>query len=212
MSPTTTVPIWMPIRMRTGSSPAAVRRWFSAAISQLNGDRRAASRRRRVLHPPRGAPEGHDGISDKFVDGAAFLFDAGGDEGEVVIDVLGDLARGQLLACRGETHDVGKHDGERALLGTRADPAFLDEPRYQRARNVAAEGAQAVEHRVERMRQVVDFAKAAVLQGSHLVEIQRADGGSAFRCPADRACDRPGHHAAATRDAPSMTSAMIEAQ
>ena len=40
-----------------------------------------------------------------------FLFDAGGDEGEVMIDILGDLASGQFLTCCGETHDVGKHDG-----------------------------------------------------------------------------------------------------
>ena len=46
----------------------------------------------------RGTPEGHDGISDKFVDGSSFLFDAGGDEGKVVVDVLGDLASGQFLA------------------------------------------------------------------------------------------------------------------
>ncbi len=91
-----------------------------------------------------------------------------------------------FLACCGETHDIGKHDGEVALLGTRADPAFLDEARYQCTRNVAAESPQAVEHCVERMRQVVDFAKAAVRQGSHLVEVQGAYGGSAPRCPADR--------------------------
>ena len=159
------------MRMRTGLKSRSGPWFVFRGYFKLYGDGRWASRRRRVLCPP-GHPKGHDGIPDKFVDGAAFLFDAGGDEGEMVIDVLGDLARGQLLACCGEAHDVGKHDGELAVLGTRADPAFLDEPRYQRAGDIAAEGSQAVEHRVERMRQVVDLAKAAVLQWSHLVEVQ----------------------------------------
>ncbi len=173
--------------MRTGSSSRSGPSLVFRGYLTLDGNGCSASRRRRVFRPPRGTPEGHDGIPDKFVDGAAFLFDAGGDEGEMVIDVLGDLASGQFLACCGETHDVGKHDGEFALLGTRADPAFLDEARHQRTRNVAAESPQAVEHCVERMCQIVDFAKAAVLQGSHLVEVQGAYGGSASRCPADRA-------------------------
>jgi transcriptional regulator GlxA family with amidase domain len=170
-------------RLESRSGPSLVFRGYL----KLYGNGCSASRRRRVLYPAWRTPEGHHGIPDKFVYGAAFLFDAGGDEGEVVIDVLGDLASGQFLACCGETHDVGKHDGKFALLGTRADPAFLDEARYQRTRNVAAESPQAVEHGVERMRQVVDLAKAAVLQGSHLVEVQGADRGSASRCPADRA-------------------------
>ena len=153
----------------------------------LDGDGSPASRGGRVLDAARRAPKGHDGIADELVDGAALLFDAGGDEREVLIDEVGDLGGGHFFAGRCEADDVGEHDGEHAFFGAGADPALLDKPHDQSAGHVASEGAQAVEHRVERSRQAVDLAKMAAGQRHHLVEIKIADRSRALGGAADRA-------------------------
>ena len=134
----------------------------------------------RVVDLVRGAPKGHDRVADILIDRAALLLDAFGNQGEVLVDELGDFRRGHRLAGRGETGDVGEHDREFAFFGPGADPVFADQMLHQGARHIAAERPQAHEHRIERRREIVDLLDAAALQRRDGVELQRRDG----RCTA----------------------------
>jgi hypothetical protein len=123
ISPTMTGPIWTPMRMRTGFSPAAMRRRRERA---LDGDSSPASRSGRVFNAGRRPPKGHNGVANELIDGSTLLFDAGGDEREVLFDEVGDLGGGHFFAYRCEAHDVGEHDGEHTFFGPRAHAAFLN--------------------------------------------------------------------------------------
>src|SRR3974390_1970206 len=140
----------MPMRMRTGSSPSATRRLLSSASARCIATAAWQADAAGFCTPP-GAPQNAITASlMNFVDRAAFLLDAGGDEREVLIDEFGDLDGRFCFACRGEADDVREYDGEYAFLCPRTNLAFLDQPHDQRARNIASKGPQTVEHRVER--------------------------------------------------------------
>ena len=82
----------------------------------LDGDGSPASRSGRVLNAAGRPPKGHDGVADEFIDRAAFPFDAGRDEREVLIDEAGDLGGGHSFARRCEADDVGEHDGKHTFF------------------------------------------------------------------------------------------------
>ena len=131
----------------------------------------------------------------------------------MLIDELGDLGGGHLLACRSEADDVSEHDGKHTFFGPRAQPAFLNELHDKGTRDITSKGPQTVEHGVERSRQVVDLTKIAARQRCHLIEIEVAYRGRAFCRATDRARNGPANESAATiNDTPSNARARVVAQ
>src|SRR5262249_51489248 len=88
-----------------------------------------------------GRPECHRGIADVLLEDAAVGADLLGDHGEVAVEQL-DHGRGcQLLAHRGETFQVGEHDGGYTTLGLlEILLRRVDEPRDDARVDVLAEG------------------------------------------------------------------------
>ena len=70
-----------------------------------------------VLPGDRCSPDGHDGVADELLDGAAVALDHVGAEREVAGQDLADVLRVAFLGERREPDEVGEQDRDEATLG-----------------------------------------------------------------------------------------------
>jgi hypothetical protein len=79
---------------------------------------------------------------------------------EVLVQELSDLRCREVFGQTREADDVGEHDADLALLGSDAAlTSLVDQPAHERAWYVGREHAQAIDHRAECFRYLVQLPK-----------------------------------------------------
>jgi hypothetical protein len=76
-------------------------------------------------HRQRSVPEGHQGVSYEFVQGAFVFSDQGGHWREIAVEHFHHLLRLQFLRYGSKTPDIGKHNGQIFFLTGKNYPPFL---------------------------------------------------------------------------------------